>query len=111
MGSVGLSGVCSGGDDGGLDILDSDVECHSQGLEYLPIGKSFVAPGFPPDICRHLHMRLSSEAACAESCGRPQASQVGRGPGFEEICRAYVQRLGEAVEHFGPWGGTAQLTA
>ena len=111
MGSVGLSDVCSGRDDGGLDILDSDIEGLGQGFECLLNRNSLDAPGLPPDVCGDRHMRLSRETACAESCGRPQASQVGRGPGFEEFCHADVQRLGEAMEYFGPWDGSAELPA
>ena len=44
MGSVGLSDVCSGRDDGGLDILDSDIEGLGQGFECLLNGNSLHAP-------------------------------------------------------------------
>ena len=111
MGSVGLSDVCSGRDDGGLDILDSDIEGLGQGFECLLNGNSLHAPGLPPDVCGDRHVRSSSEGAGAKTCRSAQASQVGRSPGLEEVCCRDVQGLGQAVEYFGPWGGTAELPA
>src|ERR1019366_559960 len=66
--------------DGGLDVLDSDVEGIGQELECLPCGKSFGVPGLPPDVCGHRHVRSSSKGAGAESCGGAQTSQVVRSP-------------------------------
>ena len=109
--SVGLSRTCYGGGDGGLDVIDGDVKRLGQRLECLPSGNSFGAPGLPSDVCGRRHMRSRSKVPGAESCGRAQASQVGRSPGIEEVEYIDVQCLGEAAEHFGPWGGTAQLPA
>src|ERR1019366_4281476 len=109
FGSVGLTGVSSGSDDGGLDVLNSDVEGLGQGLECLRTGKSFGATGLPPDVRGHRYVCSSSEGAGAESCGGAQASQVSRALGFEEVFCTDVQGLGEAVEYLRPWSGTAQL--
>jgi hypothetical protein len=42
---------------------------------------------------------------------RPVKGVVLRTPGLELVRCADTPRLGEALEYFGPWGGTAQLPA